>query len=110
MPFVYAFDMNPILHRAVQALRKHPQLNYATDYQIGKWWLMIAIERLTLTECVSVDLPNPELTPVLNYSLLDRELGHYLIYSKFVEIIRIKGLTEFKVELFPSFHGFLILG
>lgn len=66
--------------RALQHPResKSPILQWFPEHSIVRWWLLLAIERITNLECVDVEYPDFDVGGYCAFHVIDPILGqHY---------------------------------
>lgn len=110
MPFIYAFNIREMVSPALNEMRQtNPAYNALDPYDLVRWWLTVAIERIYLLEFTGDDYPHSVVYPYVDFTYLDKLVGDMTIYTTLVNIIRTHGFGRFDININHNYDGFLIL-
>lgn len=109
---IYILDTYTPCKEIVRYMREtnNPVINWFPEHSIVKWWLLLAIERITNLICVDEDYPERDTGCYCATHALDPLLGYHLPFKFLSHVISVGEIKTFEIVLYPTYHGYLILG
>lgn len=108
---IYILDTYTPCMEALRYMRERnsPILQWFPEHSIVKWWLLLAIERITNLECVDRDYPDIDACGYCSFHVVDPLLGRHLPFQLLTYVISAGNFSSYELVLYPTYHGFLIL-